>query len=827
MTEEDRTIQAQALDLFMQALEQPTAWRDKWLAERAGDNPSLVAAVERLNAADVTQGGFLHDSPRLEDDRTGELLGGWRVADMIASGGMGRVYRVERSGADFAQVGALKIIRFELQDTPEHIATELLRRFQNERQILANINHPNVAAVLDGGTTQDGMPFLVMEYVEGTDLVSYANAHSLTLSQRLDLFMSLLDALGAVHANLIVHRDLKPSNILVDESGHLKLLDFGIAKVLQDQPGLTSQNTMPDANAMTPDYASPEQMLGQPVTVATDIYALGLLLYRLLTGVPAYSVHSLPPVEAQELICKTDPIPPSRTLRDLPNDHVSSTQLAGDLDAIVLKAVRKEAIERYGSTAEMANDIKRYMACLPISARADTVRYRARKFLARNRWLLAGTAVVFSALSLGLGVALWQADVARAAAIVAQQEADKANAVTEFLQDVLSQADPLEANENPTVREALDSADDQIGDRFSDHPEIEAAVRRTLGWTQLSLGRVARARPNLEQAYVMNDNFYGARHPTTLKSQADLAWLAFEASDYDGAITQYQEVLAGFDGQTPPMLIATVHNDFGVVLDRAGQADDAITHYQAAMELYRTIPGDKAVVDLGAATGNLGAALHTVGEVEQAEVRYLEHIAMTDQAIADGIRNVRSNLMYTLNNYAVLLSETGRRDEALAPLARSAELRVAILGAEHPHTARTFMNVSRLSLEMGDLDQARSAFERMQPGLEGLPSVDDTVLRSRILESRLLAAQDDTATALDNITQLLLEFATLTGDQFAELHAQAELQAGYLRAQLGESGLARAHFIRAIEIRVAQYGADHYLVENARQLAADSGYSDL
>ncbi len=827
MSEEDRTLQAQALDLFMQALEQPTAWRDKWLHDKVAGDTDLRAAVERLRAADATQSEFLHNAPVLDEDKTGQLLGSWRVNEVIATGGMGRVYRVERTGADFAQHGALKIIRFQLDETPEHIAAELLRRFQNERQILANISHPNVAAVLDGGTTADDLPYLVMEYVEGTDLVTYANENNLNLNERLALFVTLLDALGAVHSNLIVHRDLKPSNILVDAAGHLKLLDFGIAKVLEDQPGLTSADTVPEANAMTPDYASPEQLLGQPITVATDIYALGLLLYRLLTGVPAYSVHSLPPVEAHELICKTDPVPPSRTLRNMPNQEITSTQIAGDLDAIVMKAVRKEPNQRYGSTAEMANDIQRYLTGQPVSAQADTRKYRARKFLQRNRWVIASVSAIFAALTVGLGAALWQADIARKAATTAQQEADKANAVTQFLQDVLSQADPLEANNNPTVREALDGADDQIGDRFAEHPEIEAAVRRTLGWTQLSLGRVERAAPNLERAYEMNAEFYGEHHPTTLKNLADLAWLAFEASDYNRAIERFEAVIAGFDENTPTMLVATVHNDFGVVLDHAGRAREAIPNYETAMTLYQTLPGEKALVDFGAATGNLAAAHHTVGELDLAEARYLEHIAMTEKAMADGVQNVRSNLMYTLNNYAVLLGETDRRAEAVVPLERSAQLRTEILGADHPHTARTYMNVSRLQLDLGKVEAAADAYAKMLPGLQGIEAHDDTVIRSRILESQLLAAQEDDAAALSAVTRLLADLEPLTEPQFTELHAQALLQAGHLQSQTGETDVARRSFADAIALREAQHGKDHYLVTNARQQAAEAGFPDL
>ena len=822
MTEDSqRNLQADALDLFMRSLEQPTEWRDEWLDEQVTADAQLAAEVMRLRQADETRTAFLGEAPVLAD-RTGDVLGRWKLDSVIATGGMGRVYKAQRVDAEFSQLGALKIMRHQM-DSGSELGQELLRRFHIERQVLANISHPNVAAVLDGGTTSEGLPYLVMEYVAGVDIMTHAKEKKLNLEQRLRLFQTLLAAMGAVHRNLVVHRDLKPSNILVDTQGHLKLLDFGIAKVLQAQPGLNTSETTADARAMTPDYASPEQLTGDPVTVATDIYALGLLLYRLLTGVPAYSVSTLPLVKVQEIICNTDPVPPSETLRSLPEPELSASQLAGDIDAIVMKAVRKEANARYGSAAEMSNDIENFLNGNPVSAQQDTATYRLGKYLRRNRLLLASVASVIVALSVGLGVALWQADLARMAADEAEREARKSEAVTEFLQDVFIQADPLEHENNPTVREALDGADAQIEDRFVDHPEVEAAVRRTLGWTQLSLGRVEVARPNLEQAYEMNRAFYGDAHHVTLKNLGDLAWLAHEADDSARSIGLYQQALSKMNADTPLMLQATVRNDLGVVLDYANKTTEAIEQYNQAILIYNQLDSDSARTQYGSAVGNIAAAYHTAGDMQLAEENYLKHIELSEAAIEDGLKGERSNLMFTLNNYAILLAETQRVEEALVPMQRSAQLREEILGIAHPSTARVYMNLSRLRFEQGQLELARQAFDKFELGTTDMSAQSDTMLRANLLRLWLQHAEDPSADVLSEAERLIPQYAELPRDRYGEMYAQALMLAGSLNAKSSFTARATQQFQQALQVRLERYDADHYLIENTYNMARGVG----
>ena len=513
VTEESTRIQSsagvsqEALALFELALDQPDSERRAWLDKHVAGKPALAEAVRKLLVADQLEDSVLdHQGASLYgDNREGEKVGRWQLEQIVAEGGMGSVYRARRTDTDFDQVGAVKIIRGRLFQAPEKVRTELLQRFQNERQILASIQHDNIAQVLDGGATEDGLPFLVMEYIDGRPITQFVADEALPLRHRLGLFVDLLGAVGAVHGNMIVHRDLKPSNVLVTNAGSVKLLDFGIAKVLQSaEHNVNVGLTATGVGLMTPDYASPEQVNGASITAASDIYQLGLLLYEIVTGKQAYRVRSTSPSEVQQLVCETDPPSPSEVAGDSVRAEVTARALKGDIDAIVMKALRKEPQLRYASTQAMAADIEAFLQGRPVSASQGTSGYRLRKFIRRNRVPVAALSLVLASLVAGLTVALWQADVARAAAAEARAEASKATAVTQFLQEVLSQADPLESGGNPTVREALDNAEEFIGDRFADLPEVEAAVRRTLGWTELSLGQPQKAADNLELAYELD-----------------------------------------------------------------------------------------------------------------------------------------------------------------------------------------------------------------------------------------------------------------------------------------------------------------------------------
>ncbi|MCP5180650.1 MAG: serine/threonine protein kinase [Pseudomonadales bacterium] len=816
MVGSDSERQARALELFFRALEEPAADRKAWIVRNTADNLPLQEAVLRLHAADTeaTDAAPLTLMNFAEPDLTGSRIGQWKIVDTIASGGMGRVYLAERTGADFQQRGALKILRIRALDNPA-IRDELLRRFNNERQILAHIQHPNIASIVDGGTTDDGLPYLVMEYVSGLSLTEYLQAHPIGLQARLRLFRELLDAVGAAHRSLVVHRDIKPSNIMVDAEGHLKLLDFGIAKVLEPRDGMASTDTATATQAMTPDFASPEQLLGRPITVASDIYSLGLLLYRLLAGVAAYTVSNRSPVEAHALVCLRDPPLPSKSATEGHDPAVPGWRLKGDLDAIVMKAIRKEPQERYGSTVEFAADIERFLGGLPVLAQRNSARYRAKKFIRRNWLAVTSTTTIILTLTAGLAVSLWQYANAEAATRRAEDEKDKANAVVEFLQEVLSQADPLETGTNPTIREALDQAESKLGDRFDDHPEIEAAVRHTLGWTQMSLGHTDLAVDNLYKAYQLNEAHYGPTHEDTLRSLSALGWMSFDRLDFDKSREYYKMAIERFSEDVPKVLRATILNDYAVTLDGAGESAAAIAPFEEAVRLYRQSNPSEPGYDLGSALSNLGVAYQGIGNFERAEQLFKQHIAMAESGEDDS----KYAFFSVLNNYSLLLRDTGRLDEALVQLRRSVRMRYELLGPEHPSSILAGNNLTMLLLQMHRLDEARANHLSVAPAAAGLGITHRHALRVRLTGSMLENELGNRSSAITDAQAILVDLQPMAEGEYQEIRAQVCMHLGEMLSQDGQHERALVLMQEAIAQRTAYYGANHRNTEQARQRA--------
>ena len=443
----------QADAVFSEALDLPPEKRAAFLDEACAGDADLRREVERLFEADAQAGLFLEtpsdwfDAPRLpgpgvaaEGDRArravlGQQVGPYRLLDEIGHGGMGTVYLAERADGQFEQQVALKLVR-------SGVATdEALRRFRLERQILAGLHHPHVARLLDGGVTEDGTPYFVMEYVAGIPIDRYCDEHRLSIAERLRLFCTVCAAVQYAHQNLVVHRDLKPSNILVTDDGQVKLLDFGIARLLDPEARtLSPALTQTGLRLMTPEYASPEQVRGEPVGTASDGYQLGVLLYELLTGHRPYRLPGRLLHHIERIVCEEMPTRPSTAVVQIEEVEVSGDggtqsitpeqvsrarstsierlrrRLAGDLDNIVLMALRKEPARRYASVGNLEADIQRHLTGLPVRARPDTLVYRATKFVRRNWIGVAATLLVMLSLVAGLTVALWQARIAAACA---------------------------------------------------------------------------------------------------------------------------------------------------------------------------------------------------------------------------------------------------------------------------------------------------------------------------------------------------------------------------------------------------------------------------
>ena len=460
------------------------------------------------------------------DNMVGRVIGGYRIEKEIGRGGMGAVYLAERADGEFEQTVALKVIKRGM-DTDD-----IIRRFRYERQILARLHHPNIAQLFDGGVTDEGLPFIVMEYVQGIPIDEYARKQKLSVSARLALFQPVCEAVQYAHRNLIVHRDLKPGNILVSDEGRVKLLDFGIAKILEEEQDATVPVTREAGRRLTPEYAAPEQIRGDRVTPSTDVYALGVILYELLTGRRPYSFPSRMLKDIEKVVTESDPSRPSTivigkmgpdsqsTDSSLSSERKSTPQnlkkiLRGDLDAITLMALRKDPDRRYSSAAELSVDIGSYLKGRPVLAQPDSFSYRAKKFVARNTLLVGAAALIFVTL-LGAIVAVSnKATEARLSAEEAQQNADRAITTKEFVVNTFLSISPDSVNSIPgyvSTADLLNQAGENLSEikdslDFADIAVVVAELARVLGGAE----QFAMADSLLEDAIGIGTNAYGKK----------------------------------------------------------------------------------------------------------------------------------------------------------------------------------------------------------------------------------------------------------------------------------------------------------------------------
>ena len=535
-------------ELFQQTLEMPAGEPAAFIEAASADDERLRQEVHTLLSSHDAATDFLNNPPQaaaaavteLHDraSRVGDRIGPYKVLRRIGRGGTGSVYLAVRDDDEFQRRVAIKLVRRGMA------TTDILRRFRSERQILASIDHPYIARLLDGGSTDDGVPYFVMEYIEGEPINVYCDRNQLSIEDRLTLFCQVCSAVQVAHQNLVVHRDIKPGNILVSAEGVPKLLDFGIAKLLNPElSAAVDDPTMLKLRVMTPEYASPEQIRGGAITTASDVYSLGILLYELLTGRRPYQLDNLPMPDMELVVCTTQPSRPSDAVLQadvalrlegfVPRINAAAVAeargeaperlrraLVGDLDNIVLMALRKEPNRRYSSVEHFADDILRHLKGLPVTARTDTLRYRVGKFVGRHRLAVAmGITTVLFGLALATTIVVQAGQVA-VERDRAQRAAERATAVSDFLQEIMASADPIEGMGcDVTVIESVEAAVPRIGSTFADQPDLQAAVRHTIGTTFLRLGRLEEAEEQLRLALAIRREVNG---PASLDIAATL-----------------------------------------------------------------------------------------------------------------------------------------------------------------------------------------------------------------------------------------------------------------------------------------------------------------
>ena len=740
---------ARVKEILIAARELPREDRAAFLDRECGDDRALRAEVDSLLAHETgapsligTGGlgrGLGTELPRSLARALGEdapdRIGPYRILEVLGEGGMGTVYRAEQAEPIRREV-ALKLVRRGLD------GTRAAARFEVERRALAMMDHPNIAKVLDAGTDKNGRPYFVMELVRGAPITAFCDRERLSVRERVELMIPVCRAVQHAHRKGILHRDLKPSNVLVtleDGKPAPKVIDFGIAKAVQDtaEPGtlLTAEGQL----VGTPEYMSPEQagVIEAEVDTRTDVYALGVVLYELLTGRRPHRFRNATPVELHRVLSREEPERPSTacsrvedepetiepptdpvTPRDVGRARgVSPTrlrrELSGDLDTMVLMALRREPERRYGSAEHFAEDLRRYLDGLPVLARKDTLRYRAGKFARRHR-VAVGAAAFLALFLAGLAVTMTvqsarvarERDRALAAEARARTEAETAGRVTDFLVDLFDVSDPSEARGNTiTAREILDRGSARIQGELADQPGVKARLLGTLGRVYSSLGLYPEARPLAEESLRLRRSTYGEESPETARGLADLASVRSALGDFDASDSLYraaQEVVRRTGGEET-MDMANVEAGLAGVLHTRGRLEEAGPLYRDALAISRRVKGPESA-EAADAMGALASFYHGTGEVDSALVLLRRTVALDEKIHGD--EDLRT--ADAMSELAVLLKNLEKPEEAEPYYRKALAIRRKILGENHDATAQSMNNLAVFLSGQGRYAEAES-----------------------------------------------------------------------------------------------------------------------
>lgn len=660
-------------EIVYEAVELHAPERQAYLEQACNGDTTLRREVEALVAASDQAGTFLDPvvpaRAPADDDLAGSTIGPYRLTVEIGRGGMGIVYRAVRED-EYRQIVAVKVVKRGMN------ASEMLVRFRHERQILALLNHPNIARMLDGGTTPDGRPYFVMELVAGRPIDAYCNENQLGIKERLRLFVKVCAAVAHAHRHLVIHRDLKPANILITSEGEPKLLDFGIAKVFTpDQPDGGSTLTSAWVRLLTPDYASPEQVLGERITTATDVYSLGAVLYELLTGTKVHRLVNTSLTELERAVCVADPVKPSES-------PGAKRELRGDLDTIVLKALQKQAERRYLHVEQFAEDVERYLEGQPVLARPDTIRYRAGKFCRRNKAVTAAAAVVLVTLIAGVIGVSWQARVARRERAIAERRFNDVrmlagSMIFEVDREISRVAGATKARELLLARslEYLDRLSKDAGNNPELARELAAAYEKVavvrgvggianLGLPEMAAENLRKALTLREQVLASNPSSIGFRVELA-NTAGQLAGMAKDPAEAARLIQRARQILEEAARQNPAdqrlrNSLANVHFQNASLIQEA-KPQEAIAEFRQALALYQD-PSDVSLTHK-----RIGALLVIAGDVDRSLEEYRAAVALDEEMVRGAPNDARSrmNLSFGYSDWGYVLYKSKRPKEAI------------------------------------------------------------------------------------------------------------------------------------------------------------------
>jgi eukaryotic-like serine/threonine-protein kinase len=851
--------------VFHVAVDLPPDERLAFLDHACGTDAELRGEIEALLAADAPDRALrierlvCDDSPAGPDPFFGMRLGAWRVVDLIGRGGMGSVYRAERADGQYEQQVALKVV-------PSMAAVgQGSTRFHAERHILARVTHPNIARLLDAGLTPEGSAYLVMEYVDGSPITTYCDDQRLTIVDRLRLFRAVSNATQHAHQSLVVHSDLKPANIFVSQTGEVKLLDFGIAKLLEpERAGF--ETTARELRALTPAYAAPEQLLGDPVTTATDVYVLGVVLYELLTGERPAEVDPVAPsqairrrAEATEdaarmglaRVCAARRTTPAKLAR----------RLSGDIDRVIMKALRIEPDRRYFSAGQLTEEIERLLDGRPVTAQPDTLMYRTRRFVGRHR-VGVGTLAAVVVLSTAFAVVAWlQARAVASERDRARIEARRAERVSLLVADLFKLAEPAAGRgETITARELLEQASDGIGSELQGDAATQAALFNVLGRVYGNLGLHDRAIDVLARALALQR---GAGGGGTAEEAETLHRLGVEfvtRGDYVPAEQRLTEALAHRRRLAAPARdVAATLEALGRTLSLTGRMDGARTYLEEAVALRRgqhDVPSTESMSGLY----ELGSLLHQAGELKRADNLFREAVDVGRSIAEPSLAKVTA-----LMHLARFVHEFERDPGRAEPLYREAlEIARTLYAGDHAEVANCLGELARDLRDLKRLPEAEAAARESSEMYRRLygDRHDDTLIRRRILagvlrdERKLPEAErilrdalthsrslfgDGNPTALANARELagvledqgryaealevrLAELASAI-KEFGEAHVYVAISlAGLGRHSLAANQVDEAYryFTRALQVRQRIHPANHWRIDEARGMVGNA-----
>ncbi len=790
----------QALHALLEAALDLAPDRQRAFLEQACADDALRAEAEAMLALDRHGASPLDHSPLAAPTpaaapNAGDRVGPYRLLRELGRGGMGVVFLAERADDAFEKQVAVKLLK------PELAAGAFARRFQEERRILARLDHPNIARLLDGGGGAEGRPYLVMELVAGEPITGYCARLQLPIAQRLALFRKVCAAVHEAHRSLAIHRDLKPANILVDAEGEPKLLDFGIAKLLRsdsDQPA-----TVTEWRPMTPEYASPEQLEGRPLTTASDIYALGVLLYELLTGARPRDL-----VNGAEKRVNAEPAKPSHAVsrRGVAGSTAEKKQwrrrLAGDLDTITLKALRLEPQRRYASAAQLAEDIDRHLAGFPVAARKDTFFYRLGKFTRRHKAALAAAALAAIA-----GVIL---QVAHNMALGAEQRQteralQRAERVAELTIDVFALSDPYyQGKPAATMRELLDQAARKVREELAEEPGVKARLLDTLGEAYANAGLYRQAAPMLEEALTARRRALGPDAPETLASLSRLGGLLEVMGQYERAELLLQQSLSRQEACADVSV-----NDLALGLNRLGRLRRDQSHYHESASLHsravailsESPQADPAI--LAESLHELARCKNILAEHDQAEPLFRRALALKESIYGPRHPEVGQSLL-DLALFQFNINHSG----AKKTLMRALSLLEETLDSEHPQMARCLVKMAEVKFYEHEYEEAKRLCERaIDMQVKAFGADHATVGLALLCLSRIDYQRQDYQVLEARFSRVFDIFKRINPEHVNTAAAMVGLAICY--EMDGRVDEAEALHRRALNIRIETFGLNH------------------